>query len=658
MSSARTSRSRVSPPVWGKGPSARSGSRSGWEACRPMWIGRLSSSPNTRNALTGPSTIGHRPSAPATNHFRLRTVQEQAGPIGAVRWPMADGRWPTDDERGLRMRQLKFAFRTLFKSPFVTTVAILSLALGIGANAAIFSLFDQMLLRPLPVRAPGELVNLSAPGPKPGSQSCSQAGDCERCLQLPDVPGSREDRRPSSPDSPRTSGFGVNLSYDQQPRSGDGMLVSGSYFPVLGVTPAAGRLLGPSDDETIGSNFVTVLSYTYWQSRFGGDPSMIGKHDHDQRPVDDDRRRRAQGLRWHHARLAAARVRADLDAQGHVAVVRRLRESSELLGLSLRPRSSPGVSIAQARRGLNALYHPIINDVEAPLQKGMSDADDGSSSSAKRLVVDAGPARAEFDAHPGEDAAVHAVRRSRRSCCSLPAPTSRTCCSPAARTARWRWACASRSARAGGSCSTQLLTESVCSPRSAGSRASSSRNGRSARIGTLLPPDADSHAALPARPDRASSSPRCCPSSPGLLFGMFPALHSTRADLVTTIRANAGQISGARAAARFRATLVTAQIALSMALLISAGLFMKSLLNVSRVDLGMHVDNVVTFGVSPQRAAMTVRTCSSSTRASRKRSPRSRVSPRSRRRSFRSWPVTTGGLTCTCKAIRRPRRGQ
>src|SRR5919107_6346121 len=77
------------------------------------------------------------------------------------------------------MNNLKLAFRRLFKAPFVTSVAILSLALGIGANAAIFSLFDQMLLRPLPVREPERLVNLSAPGPKPGSQSCSQAGDCE-----------------------------------------------------------------------------------------------------------------------------------------------------------------------------------------------------------------------------------------------------------------------------------------------------------------------------------------------------------------------------------------------------------------------------------------------------------------------------------------------
>ena len=71
------------------------------------------------------------------------------------------------------MPNLKFALRTLFKTPFVTIVAIVSLALGIGANAAIFSLFNQLLLKPLSVPEPTRLVNLAAPGPKPGSQNCS-----------------------------------------------------------------------------------------------------------------------------------------------------------------------------------------------------------------------------------------------------------------------------------------------------------------------------------------------------------------------------------------------------------------------------------------------------------------------------------------------------
>jgi predicted permease len=89
------------------------------------------------------------------------------------------------------------------------------------------------------------------------------------------------------------------------------------------------------------------------------------------------------------------------------------------------------------------------------------------------------------------------------------------------------------------------------------------------------------------------------------VFGMFPTLHSTRPDLVTTLRANSGKHSGTRAATRFRSSLVTVQIALSMALLVGAGLFVRSLLNVTRVNLGLNVENVVTFSISPERNGYT-----------------------------------------------------
>src|SRR5262245_31959709 len=79
------------------------------------------------------------------------------------------------------MPNIRVALRALLKSPFVTLVAVLSLALGIGANAAIFSLFEQLLLRPLPVSEPAKLVNLVAPGPKPGTDSCNQASTRENC---------------------------------------------------------------------------------------------------------------------------------------------------------------------------------------------------------------------------------------------------------------------------------------------------------------------------------------------------------------------------------------------------------------------------------------------------------------------------------------------
>src|SRR5688500_10671122 len=131
------------------------------------------------------------------------------------------------------MKPLRYAFRTLFKTPFVTVVAILSLALGIGANAAIFSLFDEMLLRPLPVHAPDELVNFGHPGPKPGSQSCGQAGDCDEVFSYQMYRDLEQKTKNVFSGVAAHVLFGANLAYERQTLNGEGLQVSGSYFPTL-----------------------------------------------------------------------------------------------------------------------------------------------------------------------------------------------------------------------------------------------------------------------------------------------------------------------------------------------------------------------------------------------------------------------------------------
>src|SRR5688572_15773455 len=168
----------------------------------------------------------------------------------------------------------RLALRTLTRTPFVTLVTVLSLALGIGANAAIFSFFDQILLRRLPVARSDELVNLSAPGPKPGSQSCNQAGDCEDTFSYR-MFRDLEERQDVLVGLAAHRTFGANLSYNSNTSSASGSLVSGSYFPVLGLKPALGRLLTPDDDRTIGGHFVTVLAYSYWETQLGSDPAVL-----------------------------------------------------------------------------------------------------------------------------------------------------------------------------------------------------------------------------------------------------------------------------------------------------------------------------------------------------------------------------------------------
>jgi len=175
------------------------------------------------------------------------------------------------------MRNLKLAFRTLFKTPFVAVVAILSLALGIGANAGIFSLFEELLLRPLPVSDPARLANFKAPGPQYGSNSCNDAGDCDEVFSYPML----RDLQKANTAFSGIAGhflFGVNLGMTgQTPVNGRGVYVTGNYFSVLGLRPAVGRLLTAADDETIGGNYVVVLSYPFWETNLGADPSVVGK---------------------------------------------------------------------------------------------------------------------------------------------------------------------------------------------------------------------------------------------------------------------------------------------------------------------------------------------------------------------------------------------
>src|SRR5437867_11249501 len=171
---------------------------------------------------------------------------------------------------------LRLAFRTLLKTPFVTLVAIVSLALGIGVNTAIYSVFDQILRRPLTVPEPNRLVNFEAPPPKPGNTSCNQAGSCDAVFSYPMF---RDLERLQTVFTGVAAHFlfGANLSARGQTLSGEGLFVSGSYFSTLGLRAATGRLLGPDDDKVPGESHVAVLSHAYWTSRFGQDPGVLNQ---------------------------------------------------------------------------------------------------------------------------------------------------------------------------------------------------------------------------------------------------------------------------------------------------------------------------------------------------------------------------------------------
>src|ERR1041385_3013471 len=167
------------------------------------------------------------------------------------------------------IQDIRYALRMLAKSPAFASVVVLTLALGIGANAAIFSLLDQVLLQRLPVANPQQLVVLSAYEPKDGP-------DLDSSFSFPMYQDLRDRNYVFSGVIAR-GGTQINVSYGDQTERVRGELVSGNFFDVLGVRPWAGRLLTQDDDRNPGAHPVAVLSYDFWDRRFGKDSNLIGK---------------------------------------------------------------------------------------------------------------------------------------------------------------------------------------------------------------------------------------------------------------------------------------------------------------------------------------------------------------------------------------------
>ena len=496
------------------------------------------------------------------------------------------------------MRNLLLAFRTLRKTPFVTAVAIVSLALGIGANAAIYSLFDEMLLRPLPVQEPERLANLGAPGnrAKSGSTSCGQAGDCEVVFSYPMFRDLEKAKNIGFSGVAAHVLFSANIAFDRQTQNGEGMLVSGSYFPVLGIRPFMGRLLTPNDDQTIGGHFVTVLGYNYWRNSLGGRADVIGRS-----IVINGQNLTIVGIapEGFDGTTLGARPRL------YVPLTMRALMQPGWTGFENRraywayvfARLAPGTPLEQAKRSANAFYTRVINEVEAPLQEGMS-APTLARFRARELSVEDGR-RGQSSVH--REAKIPLMLLFAITGIVLLIACANIANLLLARAATRATEMAVRLSVGAGRWQLvrQLLTESVLLAMMGGVVSVLVAFWTLKGIIALLPADASTSMDLSLRPS-AMVFTAAVSLGTGLLFGLFPALRSTRPDLVTSLRSATGKHSGSRAAARFRSSLVTAQIALSMALLVSAGLFIKSLRNVSRAELGVKIDDVVTFGLSPE----------------------------------------------------------
>jgi len=173
------------------------------------------------------------------------------------------------------LQDIRYALRQLRKSPAFTLTVIVTLALGIGANAAVFTLFDQVLLRMLPVERPKELVRFHWSGDFSGSAS-SFGGSTNDFFSYPMYKDLRDHNQvfESMLAADKT---GVGVSWHNEAERKDAEVVSGNYFQVLGLKPATGRLLTQQDDTAKGANPVVVLSYDYWKTRFAASSDVVGQ---------------------------------------------------------------------------------------------------------------------------------------------------------------------------------------------------------------------------------------------------------------------------------------------------------------------------------------------------------------------------------------------
>ncbi len=494
------------------------------------------------------------------------------------------------------MTGLRFALRMLTKTPFVTTIAIVSLALGIGANTAIFSLFDQVLLQALPADEPDRLVNMAAPGPKLGSTSCNQAGDCEVVFSYPMFRDLERQLGPFSGMAAHTS-FGANLAQSGLTTNGRGMLVSGSYFPVLGLQPAAGRLLGPADDQTIGEHYVVVLSHDYWENQLGADLSVL-----DRTMIVNGQAMTVVGVAPAGFRGTTLGTLPDVYVPMTMYGVMNPRfdafENRRSYWAYVFARLKPGVSIEQAHSEINTIYTAIVNDVEVPIQDAMTEQT-LARFKAKEILLEPG-ARGQSSLH--EEARTPLIML-----LAITGLVLLIACANIANLLLARGANRTQEMAIRGSIGAsrnqmlaQLMMESCLLAALGGAASLLVARWTLGLIGAGLTAEALATVTLELSPSMVLVAAGLSLGT-GILFGLYPSLYATRPDLVAMLKTNLGQPSGARAAQRFRSSLVTAQMAMSMALLVVAGLFIESLMNVTQVDLGLDPENVVVFRLSPEQ---------------------------------------------------------
>ena len=487
---------------------------------------------------------------------------------------------------------LQFALRNLRRSPLFTFVAVASLALGIGANTAIFTLIDQLMLRLLPVRDPNQLVMIWSTGPHMGSNRGARASsypmyqDYQRLAKAFSYVFCRLETSTS-------------ISFNGQTERVDAELVSGNYFQALGVNPAAGRVFSPEQDDRVYKGQPSVvLGYPYWMSRFAGDPGVVGR-----KIIVDNYPMTIVGV------SAAGFLGLD---PSHTPQIRIPIQMKPLMTpgwddmgdrrsqwIQMFARLRPGFTLDSAKASLQPLFHQILVDELA--RPEMRDTNDYYRKRflARQVRMEAAATGYSQMRQSYSTALVVLM-------CMVGLVLLIACFNVAnlliaqamARQKEMAVRLAVGASRR--QIVTQLLIESLLLSAAGGLAGLFLAIGIIRMLLSFLP-TGGSPLMLSANPDlRILAFNAGLALLTGLLFGLAPALQSMRVDLWSTLKDVVGAIAGGSGSVRLRKILVTAQVAFSFLLLAGAGLFVKTLANLKETNAGFRdIDNLATFQVDP-----------------------------------------------------------
>ena len=490
-------------------------------------------------------------------------------------------------------QDLKLALRVFRKSPAFAAIVVLTLALGTGANTAIFTLLDQVMLRLLPVERPDRLVLLHAPGAFSGWTT--QHSDTVMPLSDPVYQGLRD----------RTSVFSgvlahyptpIHLSTGAQTDNVTGDMVSGSYFEVLGLRPAVGRLITPQDDRVPSGHPVVVLGNGLFQRRFGGDPGIVGQtisvNNHPMTvvgvaPVGFD----------------GTEVGSSIDVYVPLSMQQEVQPTwGKRLGdwrsrfLVCMARLKDGVTLKEAGAAANVVYRQLIEEdlqhVKEPSERikklfrektvhllpggrGMSGLRDESGTPLLVLMGMVGLVLLIACANVAGLLLARASARQKEIAVRLALGAGRL-----------------RLVR-------QYLVESVILSLAGGLFGLVLAYWVGEALIRALPYE-EAVRTLSAAPDlRVGLFTLTLSVLTGVGFGLVPALRASRTDLAPALKSEATAVVGGGAHFGLRKGLVVAQVALSLLLLIGAGLFTRSLMNLRSLDPGFQADRLVAFRVDP-----------------------------------------------------------